>query len=258
MITNAIDGKRYIGITRYTAHKRFLRHCGGARNQSENAYLYRAMRKHGVDNFKIEVLYEGVNWQELCAVERGLIAERAPEYNMTRGGEGSSWTPDRKLEKSIKYKHKMLNDPEYAERINNLAKIGWTGEHREKRLAEQRSPDRVAKAREQVKTNWLDPDYRTRYSAKKFNPEGRAKHSAIIKDLWKDPEWRAATSAKQKASWTEERLAAQRARTTKQFSDPARRKLASEKQKAYNQKQIIYVGWLLFVIAKYGDQNVRR
>jgi len=256
MITCKVNGKRYIGITHGSAEKRLQRHLTASRDLKEQTKLARAIRKYGRENFTTKALYEAVDWRELCAVERGLIAQYAPEYNITKGGEGSSWTPDRKLEKSIKYKKRMLEDPEYAARINGLAKIGWTGEHREKRLAAQRSPERVEKTREQVKAQWLNPEYRKRCSRKNITVEQRIKHSSLVKDLWKDSDWRAKSVEIQKKSWTPERRAAQRARHAVQFSDPARRVLASEKQKAYNQKCILNAGWLLFVINKFGKEII--
>ena len=55
-ITNTIDGKRYIGQTkcsdietRWKQHKKVDRHCIGP-------YLYNAYSKHGIENFKFEVV----------------------------------------------------------------------------------------------------------------------------------------------------------------------------------------------------------
>jgi hypothetical protein len=46
-------------------------------------YLYRAMRKYGVESFVIEYLSEGLDEEEII-----LIDQLKPEYNMTRGGDG--------------------------------------------------------------------------------------------------------------------------------------------------------------------------
>lgn len=86
-ITNLIDGKCYIGQSvdirnRWKSH----RHNG---KTSHNAYLRRAMRKHGTDNFSIDVL-EVCSVDDLDAIEKKCIASEnsmVPSgYNMDLGG----------------------------------------------------------------------------------------------------------------------------------------------------------------------------
>jgi hypothetical protein len=92
-ITNNVNGHGYIGITQCALAKRWREHLCAARTGSDKR-LYRAMRKYGTDNFSIAVLYEADSFQELQAVERGLIASHGTYasggkgYNLTSGGEG--------------------------------------------------------------------------------------------------------------------------------------------------------------------------
>lgn len=92
-ITNNVNGHGYIGITQCALAKRWREHLCAARTGSDKR-LYRAMRKYGTDNFRIAVLYEADSFQELQAVERGLIASHGTYasggkgYNLTSGGEG--------------------------------------------------------------------------------------------------------------------------------------------------------------------------
>jgi len=92
-ITNNVNGHGYIGITQCSLAKRWREHLCAARTGSDKR-LYRAMRKYGTDNFSIAVLYEADSFQELQAVERGLIAahgtyaSNGKGYNLTSGGEG--------------------------------------------------------------------------------------------------------------------------------------------------------------------------
>lgn len=51
--------------------------------------FHRAIRKYGMDAFEFYVLNECSTFQEACRLEREYIAEHAPEYNMTRGGDGA-------------------------------------------------------------------------------------------------------------------------------------------------------------------------
>ncbi len=92
-ITNNVNGHGYIGITQCSLAKRWREHLSAARTGSDKR-LYKAMRKYGVDNFSIAVLYEATSFQELQVVERGLIASHGTYansgngYNLTSGGEG--------------------------------------------------------------------------------------------------------------------------------------------------------------------------
>lgn len=115
MLTCRPNGKRYIGITKKTAQRRFWNHCSDAR--FSQIVLHRAIRKYGQDAFSIETLYEASSVAELKAVERGLIAQYgtiAPRgYNCTSGGdgiEGYSWTKEQRDRHSLAMKHRRLPD----------------------------------------------------------------------------------------------------------------------------------------------------
>ena len=83
-ITNTINNKTYVGKTTKSIQERFRKHQQSAKYG--NTYLYRAMVKYGVDNFKIEIVEECEG--DLNDRERHWIAELRPEYNMTGGGDG--------------------------------------------------------------------------------------------------------------------------------------------------------------------------
>lgn len=54
-ISNSINNKVYIGITSYSIEQRYKWHVRDCKSGVEKK-LYRAMIKHGIDNFKIELL----------------------------------------------------------------------------------------------------------------------------------------------------------------------------------------------------------
>lgn len=90
MITNIINSKRYIGLTRVGLAKRMATHFYKARadQPGHRQYLYAAIRKYGESAFRSEELSSHETYKEACAAEREAIARFAPEYNLTRGGEG--------------------------------------------------------------------------------------------------------------------------------------------------------------------------
>jgi group I intron endonuclease len=57
LITNNINGKKYVGQTTTPLSYRFTNHKSDARN-NRGYYLASAIRKYGEDNFKIEALFE--------------------------------------------------------------------------------------------------------------------------------------------------------------------------------------------------------
>ena len=91
LITNTIDGKTYVGKTK-DLEARWERHLKNVRYN--DTWLYRAIRKHGKENFTIQTIAE-CGEAAVDNAERYFIAELNPEYNMTAGGTGgdTSHTP---------------------------------------------------------------------------------------------------------------------------------------------------------------------
>jgi len=83
-ITNKINGKIYIGQTKFTAKKRFKQHA------KADTFIGRAIRKYGADNFKIEVVEICKNALELNEREIFWIEYfncKVPNgYNIADGG----------------------------------------------------------------------------------------------------------------------------------------------------------------------------
>lgn len=81
-------GLRYYGITSRDVKKRWKNGKGYIHNQ----YFYRAIQKYGWDSFTHEILAQGLNRQDACAMEEQLIAEYNTQdprcgYNLSAGGE---------------------------------------------------------------------------------------------------------------------------------------------------------------------------
>lgn len=87
-ITNVVNNKIYIGQTIHTIKHRWNEHV--CKSKTENTYLYKSMRKYGVNNFKIEQIDEAVDKQELDEKERNYIASFNSfipyGYNISLGG----------------------------------------------------------------------------------------------------------------------------------------------------------------------------
>ena len=88
LITNAKNGKKYVGKTINSVEERFRGHVGCAKSNHQSI-LYSAMRKYGPENFNVSVLE--VVESDLDSREIFHIADQKAEYNMTKGGGG--WIP---------------------------------------------------------------------------------------------------------------------------------------------------------------------
>jgi group I intron endonuclease len=88
-ITCDANGKCYIGLTRGYVSDRWYQHKKAAAMGASSA-LYSAIRKHGVERFRIEHIASAVDPASLAELERALIAQhetRARGYNLSDGGE---------------------------------------------------------------------------------------------------------------------------------------------------------------------------
>lgn len=82
-ITNKVNGKQYVGLTMRTLEERFKEHC-----KAESA-IGRALRKYGLDNFKLEIIDSSETSEDLWKKESYWIKNKDTfrnGYNMTDGG----------------------------------------------------------------------------------------------------------------------------------------------------------------------------
>lgn len=111
LITNRINGKHYVGITKHTIESRFRDHICNSKNPKLDRNLYRAMRKYGTDNFEVSLLEECHDDAIYEAEQKWIAIYNSNNfehgYNMTAGGEGCvdrEYSPDtlQKMSDSLK------------------------------------------------------------------------------------------------------------------------------------------------------------
>ncbi len=185
LITNLVDGKKYVGLTKLI-EKRWVEHKSAAK-RGVNYPLYRAMRKHGVENFaiaSIEVV-DGTQ-SDLFAAEIRQVAANdclAPKgYNLTPGGEGVDYAIPGVLERCIDGARKRSASPEWQKNVAEAAK--------------RRAKDPVCqeKLREGIRKRTEDPEWRKNVAegARKraSNPEWQKNQAAAAQCRSLDPKWR--------------------------------------------------------------------
>jgi len=85
MITNLINQKKYIGQSK-DAEKRFNQHS--LTKEKYTSLINRAMNKYGKENFDLEILYHGENYNEKEKEYIQLYNTLVPNgYNIAEGGE---------------------------------------------------------------------------------------------------------------------------------------------------------------------------
>jgi hypothetical protein len=147
-LTNLVNGKVYIGKTKRDPHQRYSAHLQDAVKGSPFV-LHIAIRKHGPENFKFEVIFNTFEENDLNTFERDFIAEHdccildgyERGYNMTRGGDGL----DSEMQSIIQRRrvqagtHNWLGGEHNKKRVANRTH-NWMGErgsnNQRKRLAE--------------------------------------------------------------------------------------------------------------------------
>ena len=88
MFTNLINNKKYIGITTKTLEERCQHHLW---NRNDGGYFHHALKKYGMENFKLETIDKANSIVELKEKEIFWIKfynSCKQGYNLTRGGDG--------------------------------------------------------------------------------------------------------------------------------------------------------------------------
>ena len=185
LITNLLNGKKYVGQTRQTFKRRMTEH---KRDSNRNRPgIETAIKKYGWENFKAEIIetcpVELLNEREIFWIAE-LNSKYPIGYNLTDGGDGGrGFSPSAETRKKIS--DKMKDRP-----AHNKGKR-HTAEARAKMSAAQ-------KAIGNVPPSWKG-------KKRKHSLETRLKISATLKGTHHSEESRAKMSVSQKAHWAKKK-----------------------------------------------------
>jgi len=176
-ITNEINNKIYIGQTVRSIERRWSGHKWEALNSQKYA-LHRAMHKHGIENFKIEILAETDSKEDLDRLEKKYIKEynsfvNQNGYNMTEGGEGSIPTEEARLNMSMAKKGRKLSEEHIAKMRAALKGKKLSEEHKAKTSATLKGRSRPEETKAKISAA---------HKGKKLSEEHRKKLSKIYTD----------------------------------------------------------------------------
>jgi len=98
LISNSINSKVYVGLTKGCVNSRLTRHKRDARNGSQ-CIIHRAIRKHCHSSFFIKVIFKGLSKHqaevlEVCEIEKRNACGDGGYNILIGGGSGVSLRPD--------------------------------------------------------------------------------------------------------------------------------------------------------------------
>lgn len=202
LVTNLVNGKRYVGQTVMPLAQRWKKHCG---MHSGCHALSAAIRKYGEHSFSIEEIARASSAAELNALEAALVIETNSMwphgYNLKAGG-GSVG----KMSEATR------------ERMKVATAASWRDdEYRRHQLAKKQTASFKKSLSVASRARWADPEYRAAAIEKLRSPEYRARMSVINAARWQDAGYREKQLARIKSP---ENVEALRASALAKWQDP--------------------------------------
>lgn len=126
LLVNEVNKKKYVGKAD-DVKKRWSSHKHSAKS-GDDRYLYRAIRKYGIENFSLTILEEcdKEKWGER---EMEWVSLLTPEYNLTLGGEGgdtfvlqSPQARQKRLKKMSRVARKSMRQESVRKQLSDTAK----------------------------------------------------------------------------------------------------------------------------------------
>jgi group I intron endonuclease len=159
LITNTINGKRYVGQAWYGAQRRWREHVRLAGSRKRLKGIDGAIQKYGAEAFTFEVIGTALNERDLDDMEQRFIAEYATfapagrGYNLTIGGGGcQKWQPTEENLKNIAAANRRIHaDPAYRTAL--LAAL-----HRTRESSAWQAAYAASMARVIAETDAADPE----------------------------------------------------------------------------------------------------
>lgn len=162
------SGKVYIGMTKMIPEARWK----GGWGYCSQAF-YRAIQKYGWNNFKHEIIAEGLSQEDACNKEQEMIAfydstNPSHGYNMTSGGEHyepSAETREKERKAQIRY---YKEHPEARERISQRQK------------GRKQNPQSNAKRSATMKAYYTEHPERTKLCGNSFRGKKRSESTRLL------------------------------------------------------------------------------
>jgi len=181
--TNLVNGRKYIGKHRGKADDSYL---------GSGTLLFRAIKKHGKENFERKILKEFDSEDDAYKYEQKLVTKEIVEsneyYNIAYGGEG--WNSGNSK--------KLWEDPEHRKNISRKTKKQWEDPKFRESMTGENNPffgkhhteENRNIMKNKNKDRWKDPIHRIKMEKIMRTPEDRKRRSGNAKRQWEDPKFR--------------------------------------------------------------------
>ena len=132
LITNLVNGKKYIGATKQSLRMRLTAHFN---EKQRNSLIRIDSLKYGRNNFKIESLHKCSSKEEMDALEKAAVEREncyAPNgYNVRRWGQSIGGMPlESRKKMSESHKLRFKKNPELRKKMGEYSKMAtpyWRG-----------------------------------------------------------------------------------------------------------------------------------
>lgn len=217
LVTNLLNGKKYVGKTLKATKARWADHVKDARNNSM-CILHKAVRKYGAQNFSVRTLKRCTE-PLLDACETHFIRRHGSlgrhGYNMTPGGTGVPKTKAMIRKTSKALTGRTLSKARRESCKQSTTALWKTKKFRTKTMAGLRAA--MSKSSYHKK---LSDVQKRRWS----DPWKRLKLGTSMRRRWSDPRKRAAQSKTGKIVWADAKLRDYQAENSRaQWADPVKR-----------------------------------
>ena len=231
-----VNGKQYIGKTIGTIENRLQEHYLDSKNKKSK--LHTAMRKYGIDNFKIEIIEKHIDESDAYDREIELIKQHDTYkngYNSTLGGDGFTsefmkevWTREEYRKQKEEYLKSRWSDPSSRQEHSKKIKDKWElDDYRSKVIESQKKAwNELTCLEKQQKLKMLEQARKVLAESADYD-----KLSKKIKDKWKDEKYRTKVTESQKKRLAKESVRNDISESLKQFykENPNARQKAKER-----------------------------
>ena len=176
LITNQINGKKYVGQTSRTINRRFWEHAN-----NKNSLIGQAIRKYGQENFTIEKIDMCGTVEQANELEQYYIAlynTITPNgYNLTSGGQYCIPSEETHQNMSRGQKRRYERQEEHEKSSRAQKRRAQTPLGRAQLLAASQKSKELADEKRREKESQLPPKFEKKSAAAKqraATPEGRA------------------------------------------------------------------------------------
>lgn len=143
-VTNKINGKVYIGKTKYTLNDRKSQHFSECKLYNTHNKFHNALRKYGRRNFEWEIIDRASTEEELNSKEIFWIRELDcinKGYNISKGGNGGDNLSNNPRKEEIRKRVGLgvRNSSRWTEERKRIASLNFRGENNPMRKHPERS-----------------------------------------------------------------------------------------------------------------------